>query len=83
MTPREFAREQAAAMQRAKSEFERDVVRAWHTAVFSGAAFVGKLMPLNDVLNRMRTEEQNFHEMKTQLQTLSQLTGFPLREVRH
>ncbi len=83
MTPRELAREQGAARARWKQEHHRDLFLAWQTAAFCGSAFVGKLPDFQVVLLKMKAGRQSFDEMKAQLSTLSQLTGFPLKQIQH
>jgi hypothetical protein len=83
MTPREFAREQEAAQKRAHHQRERDVVLAWHTAVFSRT---DKMPNLETVLLQMRDrhgERQTYEQMKANLELISQLAGRPIREVTH
>lgn len=83
MTPREFSRERVAAIERDRMDLERDVARGWFTAAFVGAAFHGKLPSLSTVMDRIRNsgKRQTFDQMKAQLMNLSQLTGFPMREI--
>lgn len=80
MTPRELAREQAAAQKRMQFDRERDMVLAWHAAVFMRT---DKMPSLQSVLMRMRSGPQSFEQMKSNLQFLSTVTGKPLREVMH
>lgn len=54
---------------------------AWKTADLTGAAFVGKLPPLDRVLAKRTTDQQSFEQMKAQIEQLSRITGFPMRTV--
>lgn len=78
MTPREFARQQAAAVNRARDEHDRGVVMAWQTANLTRAE---KLPDLRTLLARTQSGRQTHDEMRAQLESLSRLTGFPLRKV--
>jgi hypothetical protein len=82
MTPRELAREQAAAAKRIHFDRERDMVLAWHAAVFTRTE---KMPSLQSVLMKMRSSNgpQTYDQMKSSLQFLSQVTGRKLREVTH
>lgn len=73
MTPREFVREGYAAQQRWQDDAERDLARAWHTAMLTERALAGKLPSLTTMLDRSkiaRRAEMALGEMQTQLTAL-------------
>lgn len=67
-------------MKVAQRENEQRVFVAWQTAAFAGAAVFGKLPEWQHVQLRMRETDgqQSFEDMRAQLETLSQVTGYPL-----
>jgi hypothetical protein len=85
MTPREFSRAQAAAAEIARRESERDLFLCWQTGAFVAMAWIGKLPSWQSIQMKaqLRSGTQSLEDMTAQLKTLSHLTGFPLREVKH
>jgi hypothetical protein len=53
MTPREYQRAMESATERIQIDAQREMTLAWQTAAFVAAAYVGKLPPLERVLQRM------------------------------
>jgi len=84
MTPREYAREKAAAKQIAIGEQQRDAALAWTTAHYVAAARAGKLPPLKPILDRIGGPRgwQTVEEMKAQILILSAKTGFPVHYLK-
>ncbi len=82
MCIRELFREFVAAKRRMRDEAEARVIHAWHTAVFVGQAWAGKLKSLKEILPRRVSEVQSVAQQTAVFQTISAKYGIEPKRVR-